>query len=164
MEWLNSLTIRKKEEGHLLEALFPYIEKAGLQVDQIDRHYLTQIAAVLKENLVVLSQVEEYLGIFFDEKFAFEDGAKTVLSDSNNRETLQTILAVLEAFPDTTSNAWPSLLTQLEERTGKKRKNLLAPFRAAITGKTRGPELARTLSLVGGERMIKRLKMALALS
>ncbi len=63
-----------------------------------------------------------------------------------------------------TADVWSSLLSQLEERTGKKGKNLLAPFRAAITGKTRGPELAKTLPLIGRERIINRLKLAIALS
>jgi len=52
----------------------------------------------------------------------------------------------------------------MEEKTGKKGKNLLAPFRAAVTGKTRGPELARTLPLIGKERIINRLKLALEIS
>ena len=43
-------------------------------MDQVDRQRLKKISGVLKENLVVLSQVEEYLGIFFDDKFSFEDG------------------------------------------------------------------------------------------
>jgi nondiscriminating glutamyl-tRNA synthetase len=164
LEWLNSLYIRKKDEAELLDLLLPYFEKAGLPVNQIDRSYFIQVAAVLKENLGVLSQVEEYLGIFFDDRFVFEDGAKTVLSDPIHRETLQTLLSVVEGSIEITADAWPSLLSHLEEKTGKKGKNLLAPFRAAITGKTRGPELARTLPLIGKERLIKRLKMALALS
>ncbi|OGP56876.1 MAG: glutamate--tRNA ligase [Deltaproteobacteria bacterium RBG_13_52_11b] len=164
LEWLNSLYIRKQEDGQLLELFLPYVEKAGLTVTQMDPGYLCQVAGALKDNLVILSQVGEYLGIFFDEKFAFEDGAKTLLSDVNHRETLRSVLAVLETFPEMTADAWPSLLSQLEERTGKKGKNLLAPFRAAITGKTRGPELARTLPLIGRERMINRLKLAIALS
>jgi len=150
------------EEGQLLERVLPYFKKAGLDVDHIDQNDLAQIADALKENLVVLSQVEEYLGIFFDERFNIDDSAKTVLSDSSSREILQAILAVLETFPEMTVDAWPSLLHQLEEKTGKKGKNLLAPFRAAVTGKTRGPELAKTLPLIGRERMIKRLKMALS--
>jgi len=164
LEWLNSLYIRKKEDGAVLDMVLPYLEKAGIPVDQKDRAPLAQIAAVLKENLVVLSQIEEYLGIFFDEKFTFEEGAKTILLDSNHRATLQAILTVLEETPEMTADAWPSLLSQLEEKTGKKGKNLLAPFRAAITGKTKGPELARTLPLIGKERMINRIKMALQLS
>jgi glutamyl/glutaminyl-tRNA synthetase len=42
-----------------------------------------------------------------------------------------------------------------------KGKGLFAPFRAGVTGKTKGPELAKTLPLLGKERIIKRLKMAL---
>jgi len=52
----------------------------------------------------------------------------------------------------------------MEEKTGKKGKNLLQPFRAAVTGKTRGPELAKTLPLIGKERIINRLKLALEIS
>jgi glutamyl-tRNA synthetase len=52
----------------------------------------------------------------------------------------------------------------LEEKTGQRGKDLYAPLRAAITGKTKGPELRKTLPLLGKERIIKRLKMALELS
>ena len=78
LEWLNSLYIRKKEEDQLSELLLPYLEKAGFH--HVDHNDLNKISGVLKENLVVLSQVEDYLGIFFDEKFFFDDGAKTILS------------------------------------------------------------------------------------
>jgi len=73
-------------------------------------------------------------------------------------------LPVLKAFPELTADGWPALLAQMEEKSGKRGKNLLAPFRAAITGKTRGPELPKILPLIGKERMIQRLNMALELS
>ena len=96
LEWLNSIYIREKDEDQLSELLFPYLAKAGVPIQHLDAEYLRQISSVLKENLVVLSQVEEYLGIFFDEKFLFEDGAKAILSDPKNRETLRKALEVLE--------------------------------------------------------------------
>jgi nondiscriminating glutamyl-tRNA synthetase len=163
LEWLNSLYIRKKEEDQLSELLLGYLEKTGIRPSQVDRHQLIKISGVLKENLVVLSQVEEYLGIFFDEKFFFEDEAKTILLNSRNRETLRTILGALETSSEITLDTWPSLLSQLEKKTGLRGKDLYAPFRAGITGKTKGPELAKTLPLLGKERIIKRLKMALKL-
>jgi len=163
LEWLNSHYIRKKEEG-LSELLLPYLEKTSIRSDQFDRNHLAKISGVLRENLVILSQIHQYLGIFFDEKFFFDDEAKTVLLESKNRETLRTILNVLEAFSEITLDHWPSLLSQLEEKTGTKGKDLLAPFRAAATGMTRGPELVKTLPLIGRERIIRRLKMALELS
>ena len=108
--------------------------------------------------------MDEYLGIFFDEKFSFEDGAKTLLQDPRNRETLRSVLGVLETSSEIVSAGQTPLLSQLEKKTGWKGKSLYAPLRAAITGKTRGPELARTLPLLGKERIIRRLKMALELT
>jgi nondiscriminating glutamyl-tRNA synthetase len=52
----------------------------------------------------------------------------------------------------------------LEKKTGQKGKHLYAPLRAGVTGKTKGPELAKTIPLLGKERIIRRLKMALGLS
>jgi nondiscriminating glutamyl-tRNA synthetase len=52
----------------------------------------------------------------------------------------------------------------LEKWTGRKGKDLYAPLRAAITGKTKGPELVKTLPLLGKERIIRRIKMALEIT
>jgi glutamyl/glutaminyl-tRNA synthetase len=164
LEWLNSYYIRGKEEAQLSEILTPYFQRAGLRTDSIDRNWFNQISGVLKENLITLSQVEEYLGIFFDERFSFEDGAKTLFLDSRNRETLRSVLGVLEGSSEIEMHEQTSLLSQLEKRTGRKGKELYAPLRAAVTGKIKGPELAKTLPLLGKERIIKRIKMALEIS
>jgi glutamyl/glutaminyl-tRNA synthetase len=164
LEWLNSLYLRKKGEDQLSELLLPYLQKAGLNINQIDHSYLIQASKLLKENLVVLSQIEEYLGIFFDEKFFLGEETKTILMDPKNRQSLLVILSVAEAFPEITSDTLPSLLSQMEEKTGRKGKELYAPLRAAVTGKTKGPELAKTLPLLGKDRIVKRLKMALEIA
>ncbi len=161
LEWLNSFYIREKDDGQLSEILIPFLQKAGIQTDGIDRQWLRQVSGILKENVVVLSQVEEYLGIFFDEEFAFEDGAKRLLQDPKNRETLRSLLDALEAPSEIVFSGQNSLLPQLEKKTSRKGKSLYAPLRAAVTGKTKGPELAKTLPLLGKERIIRRIKMAL---
>jgi glutamyl-tRNA synthetase len=162
LEWLNSYYIRQKTEDQLSELLLPYLDKVGFH--QVDRNYLNKISGVLKENLTVLSQVEEYLGIFFDEKFCFDNGAKTLLLDFRNQETLRICLNLLQDFSAMATDTWPSVISQLEEKTGRKGKDLYGPLRAGITGKTKGPELAKTLPLLGKERILRRLKMALQLS
>ena len=164
LEWLNSLYLREKEDGQLSELLLPYFEKAGLPIPNLDRHYLTQVSGVLKENLAVLSQVDEYLGIFFDEKFSLEEGAKKVLSESRNREMLQTVIHLLETSPEIPPEDWSPLLSQMGKKTGRKGKDFYAPLRAGITGKMKGPELVNTLPLLGKGRVIRRLKMALEIA
>jgi len=161
LEWLNSSYIRLKEGRELAEFLLPYLEKEGLRVDQVDRTTLTQIAEVMKENLVVLSQIKDYLGIFFDERFVFDEEARALLLDSGNNETLRTWFEAFETLTEITADSWSSFVSNMEKRTGKRGKGLLAPFRAAVTGKTKGPELAKTLPLLGKDRILKRMQMAL---
>jgi len=163
LEWLNSYYIRAKDGGQLSKLLIPYLQRSGIRTDQNNHQRLSQISELLKENLVVLSQVEEYLGIFFDEKFSFEERAKAILQDPGNRETLAAVLGFLENSPDIGSDEETSLLSRLEKETGRKGKVLYAPLRAAVTGKTKGPELVKTLSVLGKERIIRRLRMALEL-
>jgi glutamyl-tRNA synthetase len=164
LEWLNSYYIREKKEAQLSEILIPHLERAGIRIGSIDRKWLNQISEVLRENLIVLSQIEEYLGIFFDEKFSVEDGAKTLLLDPRNRETLRSVLGVLEDSSEINTDEQISLLAQLEKRTGRKGKDLYAPLRAAVTGKTKGPELVKALPLLGKERIMRRIKMALEIT
>jgi nondiscriminating glutamyl-tRNA synthetase len=161
LEWLNGQYIRKMEEDRLAQLLQPYVKKATRRLGPGDQEILRKASGILRENLVVLSQVEEHLGVFFDENFSFGEGARTLLLDSKNRETLRAILNLLAGFPEISDDNLASLFSQMEERTGRKGKTLFAPLRAAVTGKTKGPELAKTLPLIGKERIIKRLRMAL---
>ena len=116
-----------------------------------------------KENLVVLSQIKGYLGIF-DERFAFDEEARALLLDPGNKETLRTWFEAFETLTEITTDSWFSLVSNMEKQTEKKGKGLFAPFRAAVTGKTKGPELAKTLPLLGKDRILKRMQMALEVS
>jgi nondiscriminating glutamyl-tRNA synthetase len=162
LEWLNSHYIRDKRDEELADLLLPYLQKAGIAPDRIDCGQLAQIAGILKDNLVILSDIGQYLGIFYDETLSIDEGAKTILLDPTHRETVRSILSFLENPSDVKEDR--PMLTQLEEKTGRKGKALYAPLRAAVTGKVKGPELVRTLPLLGRERIIRRLKMALELS
>jgi nondiscriminating glutamyl-tRNA synthetase len=162
LEWLNSHYIRDKRDEELADLLLPYLQKAGIASERIDRGQLAQIAGILKDNLVVLSDVNQYLGIFYDETLSIDERAKTILLDPTHRETVHSILSFLENPSDVKEDR--PMLTQLEEKTGRKGKTLYAPLRAAVTGKVKGPELVRTLPLLGRERIIRRLKAALELS
>jgi len=161
LEWLNSHYIRKTDKDRLTQLLLPHFEKAKIPINALDPQYLAQICYLLKENLSELSQVEQYLGIFFDEKFSFEEEAKAILTLPENRDLLRTILTTIEGGAEIEGDSASSLLRQLEEKTGRKGKPLYGLLRAGMTGKMKGPELVKTLPLLGKERMIKRLKMAL---
>jgi nondiscriminating glutamyl-tRNA synthetase len=161
LEWLNASYIRSRQDARLAELFLPYAEKAGIKIDAADQGRLMRIFKTVKENIITLSEVKDYLGIFFDEEFSFDEKAKEILSNPEGRETVQKILGILEGLPEDLWEDWHSLLPRLEEGTGLKGKGLFAPLRAGMTGKTKGPQLADILPLIGKERTLKRLRIAL---
>jgi glutamyl-tRNA synthetase len=56
--------------------------------------------------------------------------------------------------------AYQPLVEALKQRTGAKGKNLFMPLRAALTGETHGPELARILALLPPDFVRRRLAAA----
>ncbi len=69
------------------------------------------------------------------------------------------LAAAAEALPgepwdDTTWGAWTAAL---KERTGRKGKALFMPLRLALTGRSRGPEMAALLPFIGRDRTVARL-------
>jgi nondiscriminating glutamyl-tRNA synthetase len=164
LEWLNASYLRNKTDSQLAEMLLPYLEQAGIRMNSTDRDRFIRISGTLKGNLVTLSEVRDYLGIFFDEAFSYEEKTKEILTCPEGRETLRQILGILDGFSEDLWEDWPSFLSRLEQETGLKGKKLFAPLRAGMTGKIKGPQLADILSLIGKERTIKRLKMALEIN
>ena len=55
--------------------------------------------------------------------------------------------------------AYQPLLEHLKTATGKKGKALFLPLRAALTGVTHGPELARLLALLSPDLVRRRLQV-----
>ncbi len=160
LEWLNGIYIRRKDNNELSELISPYLEKEGL--NNIDRDTLLKISDAIKENIVKLSEIKEYLGIFFDEKFNFNEEAKKIILNDKNLKVIETVIEIITStISDFKLEEWSSFLTKVEEKTGLKGKELLIPIRAGVTGMTKGPQLVKIFNILGKERVLKRLKMAL---
>lgn len=160
LEWLNGIYIRRKDNNELSKLISPYLEKEGL--NNIDRDTLLKISDAIKENIVKLSEIKEYLGIFFDEKFNFSEEAKRIILNDKNRKVIETVIEIITStISDFKLEEWSVFLTKVEEKTGLKGKELLIPIRAGVTGMTKGPQLVKIFNILGKERVLKRLKMAL---
>lgn len=64
-----------------------------------------------------------------------------------------------DSLPDSLDeDTWSSWTSHLKETTGRKGRSLFMPLRMALTGRARGPEMNKILSLLGAERARTRLK------
>lgn len=108
---------------------------------------------VVHENLDSFDQVVDWWRIAFgDIDPVVNDGDEAVVA------------AAGELMPDGPLDeaSWSGLTAAVKAKTGAKGKALFMPLRLALTGKNRGPDMARMFMLIGAERAKRRLTGAVA--
>jgi nondiscriminating glutamyl-tRNA synthetase len=111
------------------------------------------VTAVLP-NLVVASDVAEWLPVVFGGELQFEAGARAALSAAG----AEFFAAAAGAIPE--AGAAAAELTTLRAATGRKGAQFYAPLRAALTGRLHGPELAPLLRAMSAPLVRERLLAA----
>jgi glutamyl-tRNA synthetase len=94
---------------------------------------------VVRDNIGTLDEMADWWSVF-------RDGA-TAQVDGEDREF---IVQAFDMLPDAPYNdaTWSTWTSAVKEVTGRKGKMLFMPLRHAVTGRTRGPEMAEVMPLL----------------
>ncbi len=158
--WINSLYIRKESPQTLAGHMQPFIKEAGY--GHLDETRLYRILDAVRDNIASLAEIGPYLRIFDDSVYELSAGARQLLADDETREVLLILLGLLNNTDAADDELYGTLMPLLSEKTGLRGKELFMPLRAAITGKTKGPELDRFFSILGKSSLRYRLHKAIA--
>jgi len=161
LRWLNAIYIRNDDIEKLTERIIPFIKRAGYDVEVFDHSLLRQIVEAVRDNLVTLPDIGNYLDIFFDEKFHISDEAADLLKDKTASVVIRALYDALNHPDITDENLYDDLIKRVREKTGLKARDLFMPVRAAITGRISGPELRKIFSILGKKSILVRLKHAI---
>jgi len=123
---------------------------------------LERILECVRGNLATLADVTPESSVFLPGIPPAEDDAKRALVEPDAARVLRALgdaLAALETFD---AASFKSALQQVGASAGVKGKSLFQPVRAALTGRTHGPELPVLAELIGQQPCIERLAAAAA--
>lgn len=137
-EWVHSLDAASAEDW-----LEPWLPP---QLDPAARAGFIQ--AVLP-NVVMASDVREWVQVFFEDPLRLDDQAQAAVREAGVEFFRAASVAVAESPPD---------LNRLRQATGRKGAAFFMPLRAALTGRLHGPELGPLLSVMPVERVRARLR------
>ncbi len=160
LEWLNAQYIRKCEHGHLTDLLLPYLKDEGFDTESRGRAWIEAVVQAVKGNLRLLSEVGRYADVFFDERFGIGEEARAVLAQGRATEVLRALEKALREDGCPEERPYACLMDRIKADTGLKGKALFLPVRAAVTGKTWGPELDRVCDLLGRGSLLMRAEKA----
>ena len=159
LEWVNEHYIRLYPPDALLDLARPFLEADGYGTESIDRPWLVAALASVQGDMKKLSDAGKVIEIFFDERFEISDEARRVLESGKARDVL-TALRLGIMLDDGGEGMYSRISRSVRERTGLKGKDLFMPVRAAITGRTKGPELDKIFSILGRDSLLKRAEKA----
>jgi glutamyl-tRNA synthetase len=172
LEWYNGQYIRQKSDAELAALALPWAVAAGLfgtgapgtEPGAEERALFTAAMPLIKERLVLLSEVPQKLAYLFAEPpipGAAEffpkkaDLSQTTALLKMGRELVEPLAALSDEEAE-------NLIKVYAEKAGVKLGDLLMPLRVAITGARVSPPLFGSLRLLGARRSLERVDRALA--
>ncbi len=162
LRWLSGIYIRKEASSSLTDRLLPFIGGAGYDVGRLDREQLVQIVEAVKDNLVTLADIGDCLGIFIDDCYDLSAESIAIVKEEDSRKVLRALRDVLSESGDAID--YRKLTEAVGTTTGLKGRKLFMPIRAAITGRTKGPELDRVVAILSKSSLLSRIDKAVALA
>lgn len=156
--WVNSQHIKNMPLDRLTDSLIPLLRQENFIGESFDRPALEKIVALFKGRLSTLNDFLDWADFAFLEQLAIRQEDKQKYLSQNRKKEFETLAQELEKLTEFTPQSAESAFRDVVARLSISSSDLVHPVRVALTGKSVGPGLFETMSLLGKERTIKRLQ------
>ena len=163
LQWINGVYIRQLSTEELADQMLPFLDlDLPLELRPVDWDYLLRIVPLVQERLKLLSDSADLTRYFFEAQPDYDPsnlvqrGMDQVITMAA-LERAQTELAGLEVFEHARLE---ELLRAAGEDLGITPRQFFGAIRVATTGRSATPPLFETMEVLGKERVLDRLMMA----
>ena len=162
LNWMNNQYLKQADNERLTHLAMPHLIEAGyLDESGVEGHFnwICRIVSLVKEKLDYMAQIVDHMPMFVNHDFEIEEASALEMVKLDHVSSL--IDALCEAFEkaeDFDAQSVKALFKSVQKETGIKGKNLFMCSRIAITGQEHGPDLMETISILGKDVVIERMK------
>ncbi|MBF4283534.1 glutamate--tRNA ligase [Vibrio anguillarum] len=158
--WLNNHYIKTSEPEYVAKHLEWHFEQQGINKD--NGPALVEIVTLVGERCNTLVELAAQSRYFFEDFAEFDDDAAKKHLRGVAKEPLALALSKLEALSDWTTENLHAVIAQVCEELEIGMGKIGMPLRVAVTGGGQSPSVDAVMQLIGKERVIARINMALA--
>lgn len=161
LAWMNNQYIKKVDLDRLVEISLPHLVKAGLVKENMtdkEREWARELIALYQDQMSYGAEIVSLSQLFFKDEIELDNEAKEVLSQEGVMDVLSNFVQKVEDLNEFTVDNIKSAIKSVQKETGQKGKKLYMPIRVATTGQMHGPDLLKTLHLLGKGTVIERVK------
>ena len=164
LEWMNGVYLRGMTSDEFVDRMVPILASAGLvaaEEAEERREWLHELAPLVSERVKRLDEIVPMVAFLFADTVTIEEEARTKVLDKEGADVaLVAIAEALGALDDFSPQAVEEALRSVPEAAGVKPKLVFQAARVAITGSTVSLPLFESLSLLGKERSLERIRAA----
>ena len=163
--WMNGVYIRSIEDTDLADRLLKVLT-GNLPNDvnmPISLDYVLEIVPLVRERLKTLEDAPDIMGFFFTDNISHstDDLIQRGVNLQQTIDLLNRTCVALLTLDNWTDWNIETTLRSLVQETDFKAGQLFGSLRNAMTGRSAAPPLFTTMSVLGSERCMKRLKQAI---
>jgi glutamyl-tRNA synthetase len=161
LDWINTNHLANLSLEDFIIQLNPYLDEVGIKMN--NRRNAEIIIENLRTTASILSEIAIDLIPYFDDIKEYDQkSVEKFIAGSKN--ILEYVLRQLEPLDQWTEQALDEVLAKCQKELDLKTPQLNQPIRVALVGSTKSPSLGLTLSLIGKELSLERIKKALEMS
>ena len=158
--WLNNHYIKTSEPEYVAKYLQWHLDEQ--KIDTANGPAITEVIKLVGERCNTLIELAEQSRYFYEDFSEFEAGAAKKHLRGVAKGPLELALAKVEALEEfTTANIKDGVIAAVCEELEIGMGKIGMPLRVAVTGGGQSPSVDAVMELVGKERVIARIKMAL---
>jgi nondiscriminating glutamyl-tRNA synthetase len=161
LTWMNNQYLKKLDLDKIVELSLPHLVKAGKVSENPigeELQWAKVLVALYQEKMSYGAEIVELSELFFKTEVEYDEEAKAVLAEEQVPEVMNVFLNVLKGLEEFGAEEIKAAIKATQKETGQKGKKLFMPIRVATTGQTHGPDLPQAISLLGKEKITKRLE------
>lgn len=161
LAWMNGHYIKHADVDRLTEMAIPHLQQANQIGEDYDREWVRKLVALYQEQMSYVAELPRLAQQFFSDDIACEGEAADVLKEEQVPKVVAAFLQKAKELPEWTVEAIQASLKEVQKETGFKGRALFMTVRVAATGQAHGPDLNRSLELLGRDTIIARLENVL---
>ncbi len=162
--WLNHHYIKEADEKRMANLLIEYMIQEGVvsesEASKLEKNYLVKLVGLFKKRSRTLVEMADWTDFLFADHIDYEPELAEKYLRPEKADLLKGLIKKLEKLDKYANEEIEQAVRAYLEEKGKSLGTIAQTCRVALTGKTVGAGLFRTMEILGRDKVLQRLKKA----
>lgn len=158
LDWVSQQHLMNMDNSEVAKLLTDELNNHGLSLSKQDAE---SFVVHYKERSISVSDMAKKISPYLEDEVTYEPNDKEKFLSQGHLNSLKLALMRLSQLSDWELQTIDSQIKSMVKEAGVKMQDLAQPLRVALVGKASSPGIADTLILMGKEKSIKRIQLAI---